>query len=550
MTVSPSDSKSVLATLRVAVCLQSFEVPAWHAEILRSLIDSKLASIILVISENRRLAGNAARRGLLCRAVERLENPKRQRIPDAMATVRVDELVGGFEKMSVESLRSSELPPNRRSSQAYKVDVLIALAHPDDLACINSSSRYGTWYFEHRGQAMLPYDGALVGLTEVLSREPCLASSLRVRQANLDLERIAVSTFSPVDCLSHYATRNQHLWKCSKFVRRTLARCHAEGGADFLRSLAPSEPSTESATPCLREPARSGATGRAFISYLAWRIRQRKTRRRHSERWVLLAGRKGVGWRPDALVQLVPPPGRFWADPHCVEKHGAIHVFFEDASLKTGKGRIATMTVGADGRYSTPATVLERPYHLSYPFIFRWNDDYFMIPESAENRAIELYRCLHFPDQWRFEHNLMEDVRAYDTTLVQYQGRWWMFANIAEHEAASTWDELHVFDSDQPLSRDWRPHPLNPVVSDVRRARPAGRLIFEQGRLYRPSQDSSGRYGRALCINEVLELNGHSYRECLVARVEPDPNQGLMAVHSYSTAGPLAFMDAIRREAR
>jgi hypothetical protein len=97
---------------------------------------------------------------------------------------------------------------------------------------------------------------------------------------------------------------------------------------------------------------------------------------------------------------------------------------------------------------------LKKPYHLSYPFVFQWGEDWYMLPESAANRTVELYRCIHFPDEWAFQHNLLEDVEAYDSTLVEHGGRWWLFANVRAHRAASSWDELHLFHSDSPISRN------------------------------------------------------------------------------------------------
>jgi hypothetical protein len=88
------------------------------------------------------------------------------------------------------------------------------------------------------------------------------------------------------------------------------------------------------------------------------------------------------------------------------------------------------------------------------------------------------------------------------------------------------------------------------VISDVRRARPAGPLFHEGGRLFRPSQDSSGRYGRALNINEVEVLNTREYRERIVDRIEPGWNPAFVAVHSLSRSGGLTVMDAVLREPR
>ncbi len=201
-----------------------------------------------------------------------------------------------------------------------------------------------------------------------------------------------------------------------------------------------------------------------------------------------------------------------------------------------------------DGRFSEPKTVIRRPYHLSYPFNFQWQGAHYLIPESGSNRSIELYRCVKFPDEWEFQHCLMEGIAAYDATLVEHQDRWWMFAAVKAREGASTWDELCIFHASSPVSRDWQPHRGNPVISDVRRARPAGPLFIEDGLLYRPSQDCSGRYGRALNLNQILELDEKRYREVQVDKIEPDWHHSILAVHSYSRSDAMTFIDAIHRE--
>jgi hypothetical protein len=166
-----------------------------------------------------------------------------------------------------------------------------------------------------------------------------------------------------------------------------------------------------------------------------------------------------------------------------------------------------------------------------------------MIPEAAQNRAIEVYRCNRFPDQWEFHKTLMADVQAVDTTLVEYSMRWWMFVNIA-HEGGSTWDELHLFYSDDPLSSNWTPHPMNPIVSDVRTARPAGRVFRRDGGLIRPSQDSSLRYGYAVNLNRITKLTIHDYEEEPIERIEP-PNEDILAVHTYNRSDDLVIVDAL-----
>jgi hypothetical protein len=187
--------------------------------------------------------------------------------------------------------------------------------------------------------------------------------------------------------------------------------------------------------------------------------------------------------------------------------------------------------------------VLERPYHLSYPFLFEYRGEFYMIPETSENRAVEVYRSLRFPDQWEYHKTIMPDVQASNATFIEYSMRWWMFVNIAGM-GGSTLDELHLFYSDDPLSTDWTPHPMNPIVSDVRSAQPAGRLFRRDGGLIRPSRDSSLRHGPALNLNSITNLTIHEYEEELLERIE-SPNGDILAVQTYNNSGDFVVLDAM-----
>jgi hypothetical protein len=154
------------------------------------------------------------------------------------------------------------------------------------------------------------------------------------------------------------------------------------------------------------------------------------------------------------------------------------------------------------------------------------------------------------PHRWEKVHHLLDDVEAVDATLHEHGGRWWMFVNIVAHPGASSCVELHLFHADEPTSRAWQPHPQNPVVSDARRARPAGQLFEHEGRLYRPSQDCSHRYGWALNINWVKTLTPEVYEEELVSRAEPRWAPDVRGIHTFNRAGPFHVIDAEVRRSR
>ena len=241
---------------------------------------------------------------------------------------------------------------------------------------------------------------------------------------------------------------------------------------------------------------------------------------------------------------IIPPPHTSWADPFVVYRDGAYYLFVEEIPPGTRKGHISRIQVDGDRRCHPPVRVLERPYHLSYPFVFEWQQELFMVPESAAAGRIDAYRCTGFPDQWTHHACLMSDVRAVDATLVPFQGRWWLFAGMPLRRNGPANEALFLYHSADPLSASWAPHPQNPIVHDPRRARPAGRIFARNGMLYRPSQDCSERYGSGLRISRITCLDVGEYAEEEVRFVEPDWDPRVGGVHTLNRAGGLTAIDA------
>jgi hypothetical protein len=248
---------------------------------------------------------------------------------------------------------------------------------------------------------------------------------------------------------------------------------------------------------------------------------------------------------PFRFTPILPPKDRFWADPFPLRVGGADYVLFEDFPYSTGRGVISALELGPQGPVGSPQVVLERDYHLSYPFVFSWRGEQFMIPETADAKRIELYRAVRGPGEWAQEAVLIEGSPFTDCTLAEIGGRWWMFTNTAD-SGASYWDELHLFHAATPLG-PWTPHRGNPVVSDVRSARPAGGLFQRGGHWYRPSQDCSRGYGSAMNIQRIIRLDESSYEEQTVGRVIPDWAPRLTGVHTVNALGGLTVIDARRR---
>lgn len=265
------------------------------------------------------------------------------------------------------------------------------------------------------------------------------------------------------------------------------------------------------------------------------------------DQWMILAGRhipyQKLDW--GAFKPLIPPKDRYWGDPFVVQRGDCYYIFIEEKLYGTGLGRIACLTLDAQGDLLSQQVVLERPYHLSYPFVFEHGGEMYMMPESAAHRTVELYRCSHFPDRWEFVKNLLTDVYAVDATLLEHGGKCWLFANIKAPRGSSL-DALSLFHAPDVFAEEWHPHPRNPIVWDLRSARPGGRIFIQDGKLVRPSQDSSRRYGYALKFNRITALSETEYAETTEKAFTPAQSKYL-ATHTFNQAGDLTVIDAILR---
>lgn len=265
-------------------------------------------------------------------------------------------------------------------------------------------------------------------------------------------------------------------------------------------------------------------------------------------RWTDGPGLLESGELPAGGWQRLPDDGRhFYADPFPIVVEGRTYLFVEDVDHRLGRGVISVAEIGDAGPRSVPRPALEAAVHLSYPVVLEDAGDLWMIPETSGARRVELYRATSFPDQWVLDRVLLDDVDANDATPFRHQGRWWLSATVRRGGSCS--DALHLWHA-PALRGPWQPHRHNPVVVDIASARPAGRPEVHGGRLLRPAQDGSRRYGGGLTVAEVVELTPEAFVQRIVARVGPGPGWPGHCLHTVNRAGRLEVIDGSARSLR
>ncbi|MFT3910604.1 MAG: hypothetical protein QM737_14355 [Ferruginibacter sp.] len=267
------------------------------------------------------------------------------------------------------------------------------------------------------------------------------------------------------------------------------------------------------------------------------------------KQWVLLYNLSGNKTYKDvnSFSQLKISKTKFQADPFVVSASGIHYIFFEELEFKNERGYVSVMEITTDGKTTVPVKIIEASYHLSFPYIFESEGVYYMIPETMEAAKVQLYVATQFPYKWELKMDLLTGIECVDTIVQKVDDTWWMFFSKKPAQHASINEEIHAYYSDELCSTEWKPHPMNPVISDARCGRNAGKLSTKDGYLIRFSQYSGGYYGKAITVSKIVTLTKTDYREEIIETIYPDKRKGIYNLHTFNATKDIMVSDALRR---
>ena len=223
-------------------------------------------------------------------------------------------------------------------------------------------------------------------------------------------------------------------------------------------------------------------------------------------------------------------PNHYYADPFLFSHHGCDYCFVEDYSFSKQKGTIRAYLLD-ENNFVDQGTVLEEPFHLSYPNIFKIDDEIFMIPESGANNDIRLYKCINFPSEWALHKQLIKNISAVDTNIFFHENKWWMFTNIDSSDLGDYCSELHIFYANNFDSENWQPHSKNPVLTNALHARNAG-CVLDKSELFRAFQvQGYNFYGKSIGISKIITLTQDKYSESIVHSIQPKFIKNIHGTH-------------------
>ena len=203
---------------------------------------------------------------------------------------------------------------------------------------------------------------------------------------------------------------------------------------------------------------------------------------------------------------------KFLADPFLIKHKNETYCFAEEYDQQKKRGHI--VCINLNNRELNKKIVISENFHLSFPFIFKFKNNYFMCPESSNISEIRLYKSISFPFEWKFYKTIIKNINAVDNIIFKKNNLWWLFTNIDRSNCKDYSHDLSIFYSKHgPLTNKWKLHPKNPIKINSSESRNAG-IIFYKKKIVRVSQEQGfDNYGENINFHEIKSLNTKNYLE-------------------------------------
>lgn len=230
-------------------------------------------------------------------------------------------------------------------------------------------------------------------------------------------------------------------------------------------------------------------------------------------------------------IQWFKKPRRncYFADPFVIKTEKDTYIFFEWYSYLKGKADLAVALKSENFKIYHKLTDFKE--HRSYPFVFKYEDNIYCLPEANATKQVVLYRFDE--EKLRLEKDtvLLEGFPIVDATLQLHDNKWFMY--LVNQKNSHT--HLEIYHSDD-LRGPYQPHYNNPIMIDCSKARPAGKIFTYKDKTIRPSQNCTEHYGRSIALEEIESLTEKQFLTKEFGAVIPiensDYNKGIHTINS------------------
>ncbi|MES2411375.1 MAG: hypothetical protein V4535_08030, partial [Bacteroidota bacterium] len=450
--------------MKVGILLDDLTVPHWIAMVVSFLEKNPEIKVEFVVTNNSKIKGASS--SLVYRALRMVD---RKLFKAAGNPFKKEKLI--FENIDILAVTPEQTRFSDRFTAAdiakikkYEVDFILRFGFRILRGDILQASKYGILSLHHGDTDT--YRGGPPAFWEVVNKSPETCVSLQLLTETLDGGVVVDKAFQRTDTTGFYRNQSKLYYAGVEIMTHFLSKCvqfSSEVWIDRRKEIFSDKIYSDRlhTNPTNKEAFQIGfrffvkSASRAIYHFF------------FSEQWQIIVMKSASSWNQLAMYRsrkMVPAKDRIWADPFSMQHEGKSYLFFEEFIHKNKKAHISYFELDANLKPTTknPIIAINEKFHLSYPSVFKIDNDYYCCPESASNKSLTLYKAEVFPNQWKPIKTLFEETKIYDPTFVQHDGTWYLFCNKRVFAESSSDMYLHIYYADDILNEPLKSHPSNP----------------------------------------------------------------------------------------
>lgn len=257
------------------------------------------------------------------------------------------------------------------------------------------------------------------------------------------------------------------------------------------------------------------------------------------------------------FIEFKPKNKRYWiADPFLFDYEKSTYLFFEMYDRVKRKGLLGYSEIDSKGEITEPRIILEEKYHLSFPYVFEFEGEIYIMPESADNLSISLYKSIRFPDLWQ-KINIFDKIYSCDTIWIFKEHKYFkmltseMFQPAPKGKLHSCYVRNKLFALKDKKINEIDEEDFQYVGEGDYGIRNAGACFYDGNNQIRPGQDcTEGIYGKGLVFFLIDSLEPYNEREIrslsvkeLDHHLKRKGKETLVGVHTYNVSSKYEVID-------
>ncbi len=211
-----------------------------------------------------------------------------------------------------------------------------------------------------------------------------------------------------------------------------------------------------------------------------------------------------VGIRNPSYDIINPSGTQWYADPFPFIHNEKHYIFVEMYSIWEQKANLGVFCIEEGGK---PRKILSESFHLSYPNVFEWDGDIYMLPETHNAKQLRLYKCIDFPYKWKLEKVLLNNVDYADTSFLFDEKDIWV-ETMEDKGNRNYANKLFKLDM-----KEKRIINIKPTHNNWIDKRPAGNFFKVNNEWFHALQECSKAYGEYMHVAKVNVFNEQEFDE-------------------------------------